>query len=47
MKVLQIHLFNLDTGGIEVFTTESIPVKENMRYKLFAIYLEDGSTISC
>jgi hypothetical protein len=37
----------MKTGCIEVFAPDEIPVDEFVKYKLFAIYLEDGSTISC
>ena len=47
MKISQVHLFNMKTGGIEVFQPDEIPEMEFIKYKLFALYLEDGSTISC
>ncbi len=47
MKIVQVHLFNKDTGGVEVFSPNEIPEMEFIKYKLFAIYMEDGSTISC
>jgi len=37
----------MKTGSVEVFTPDNIPVDEFVKYKLFSIYLEDGSTISC
>ncbi len=47
MKISQVHLFNMKTCHVEVFEPDEIPVDEFIKYKLFAIYLEDGSTISC
>jgi hypothetical protein len=47
MKIVQVHLFNIKTGGVEVFDPDDIPEEEYIKFRLFAIYLEDGSTISC
>lgn len=46
MKIKQIHLFNKTTSSIEVFIADDIP-DDHQLYKLFAIYLEDGTVISC
>ena len=46
MKVSQIHLVNKKTGGIEVFGVDEMPDDEFIQYKIFAVYLEDGSVIS-
>lgn len=47
MKISQIHLFNRETGSIEVFQPDDIPINEHSKYKLFAAYLDDGSVIGC
>ena len=47
MKIVQVHLLNKETGEVEVFSTDNIPNDEYVKYKLFALFMEDGSTIGC